>query len=78
MYLYVLISTEYRLQCTYFEQRLDKNAQNTIKISQNFPEFYVSMIFTCGGAVWSISHFDSEPIWGHGASVNRRGEQIAD
>ena len=33
-------------------------------------------IFTCGGAVRSISHFDSEPVWGHGASVNRRGERL--
>ena len=40
MYLYVLISTEYRLQCTYFDQRLDKNAKNTIKITQNFLKCY--------------------------------------
>jgi len=24
----------------------------------------------------SISHFNFEPVWGHGASVNRRGEKL--
>ena len=32
--------------------------------------------FTCGGAIRSISHFDSQPVWGHGSSVICRGRPV--